>query len=213
MSLLLEPIIIGEPVIINLENKNYTNYKKYFNIPNVKGYIEINDINDDDIKLLHIVNKTLHFYSKNIVINKINNSVDIYLMCVPPEPSTNRVEKLPYINHKRVKFNIKHYNKIVLIHQDFYGYYNYIETEQEKKDRLKYERSLLKEKLHNEKIKKFKKEKNKKRREDNLILMEKSKHQEELISEDISINNLYYGVENFSINDLEEVDNIFNNNN
>ena len=43
--------------------------------------------------------------------------------------------------------------------------------------------------------------------------MEKSKHQEELISEDISINNLYYGVENFSINDLEEVDNIFNNNN
>ena len=86
MSLLLEPIIIGEPVIINLENKNYTNYKKYFNIPNVKGYIEINDTDDDDIKLLHIINKSLHFYSKNVVINKINNSVDVYLMCVPPEP-------------------------------------------------------------------------------------------------------------------------------
>ena len=77
MSLLLEPIIIGEPVIINLENKNYKNYKKYFNIPNVKGYIEINDTNDDDIKLLHIVNKTLHFYSKNIVINKINFWLEI----------------------------------------------------------------------------------------------------------------------------------------
>ena len=48
MSLLLEPIIIGEPVIINLENENYTDYKKYFNIPDVEGYIEINDTNDDD---------------------------------------------------------------------------------------------------------------------------------------------------------------------
>jgi len=210
MSLLIEPIIIGEPVIINLENKNYTNYKKYFNIPNVKGYIEINDTNDNNIKLIHIVNKSLHFYSKNVVINKINNSIDIYLMCVPPEPSTNRVEKIPYINHKRVKLNINNYNKIVLLHQEFYGYYNYIETEQEKKDRLKYERSLLKEKLHNEKIKKLKKEKNKKKREDNLILMEKAKNQEELISEDININNLYYGVENFSINDLVDVVNIVN---
>jgi|SaaInlStandDraft_6_1057023.scaffolds.fasta_scaffold25608_2 hypothetical protein len=213
MSLLLEPIIIGEPVIINLENKNYTNYKKYFNIPNVKGYIEINDTDDDDIKLLHIINKSLHFYSKNVVINKINNSVDVYLMCVPPEPSTNIVEKLPYINHKRVKFNINNYEKIVLLHQEFYGYYNYIETEQEKKDRLKYERSLLKEKLHNEKIKKLKKEKNKKRREDNLILMNKAKNQEEIISSDISINNLYYGVENFCINDLENVNNIINDTN
>jgi hypothetical protein len=43
--------------------------------------------------------------------------------------------------------------------------------------------------------------------------MEKVKNQEELISEDISINNLYYGVENFSINDLENVDNIVNDNN
>ena len=127
--------------------------------------------------------------------------------------STKRIEKTPYINHKRVKFNINEYNKIVLFHQEFYGYYNYIETEQEKKDRLKYERSLLKEKRHNEKIQQLKKQKNKKRKDDNLILMEKAKHNECVISENIKINNLYYGTENFSMNELNEVENIINDNN
>ena len=199
MSLILEPVIIGDPFIIDLSDYK-DNIVFTMESLNLKGKIIISNTDNDDIKLLHIINYTLHYYSKNVVIDNKNNCVIVFLMCVPPPPESSRIEKEPYINNKRVEFDITKYNKIVLLNTEFYGYCTNLEDPEDKKERLKEENRIKKEKIYKNKIIQKNLLKQKKIKKEKELLLEKAKIYEIVIPKDKDMSNTFFGIDNFSPN-------------
>ena len=203
MSLLLEPVIIGKPFIIDLNNcKNNLEYD--MKTLGLNGKIIISNTDNINIKLLHIINNTLHYYSKNVVIDKINKCVVVYLMGVPPPPESKRIEKEPYVNNKRVEFNSSIYNKIIFLNTEFFGYCDDLEDPADTKDRLKDEKIMKNKKIYQNYTDTKNKLKQKKIREENKILLEKAKIYEEIIPKDKDMNNTFFGIDNFEQNELNK---------
>ena len=199
MSLILEPVIIGDPFIIDLSDYK-DNIIFTMESLNLNGKIIISNTNNDDIKLLHIINYTLHYYSKNVIIDNKNNCVIVFLMSVPPPPESSRIEKEPYVNNKRVEFDITKYNKIVLLNTEFYGYCTNLEDPEDKKERLKEEKSIMKEKNYKNNIIQKNLLKQRKIKKENNLLLEKAKIYETIIPKDKDMSNTFFGIDNFSSN-------------
>ena len=203
MSLLLEPVIIGVPQIIDLEN--YTNNVSYtMNSINLNGKITISDTETENIKLLHIINNTLHYYAKNVILDNNNKCIVVYLMGVPPPPESKRVEKEPYINNKRVKFDIVKYNRIILLNTEFFGYCTDLEDPDEKKERLRDEIRKKKEIIYKNYVNKRNLIKQQKIKEDNKLLMEKAKIYETSIPKDKDMSNTFFGIDDFEQKELNK---------
>jgi len=203
MSLLLEPVIIGKPFLIDINDfKNKIEYN--MDDLGLKGKIIISNTNYENIKLLHIINNTLHYYAKNVVIDKINKCVIVYLMRVPPPPESTRIEEEPYVNNKRVEFDSSIYNKIIFLNTEFFGYCDDLEDPADKKDRLKDEKIIKNKQIYQNYINAKNKLKQQKIRQENKILLEKAKIYVELIPKNKDMSNTFFGIDNFEQNELNK---------
>ena len=199
MSLILEPVIIGEPYLIDLsEYKNKSEYTME-NL-NLNGKVIISNTDNETIKLLHIINYTLHYYSKNVIIDNNNKCIIVFLMCVPPPPESTRIEKEPYLNNKRVEFDITKYSTIVLLNTEFYGYCTNLEDPDDKKERLCDENRIKKEKIYKNNSIKKNLLKQKKIIIENKLLLEKAKIYETIIPKDKDMSNTFFGIDNYLLN-------------
>lgn len=195
MSLLLEPVIIGNPLIIDL---NYNNYKHNMEPLELNGEIIISDTNNENFKLLHIKNYTLHYYCQNVIINNNNNSVVVFLMKVPPPPESKRIEKEPYINNKRVIFDINKFKKIIVLNTCFFGYCDNLECDLDINKKIKEDNKKKNEKIHNIWYNNFITLKKQKKLYENNILLEKAKIHECIIPKNKNMEDTIFGIDFFS---------------
>lgn len=195
MSLILEPIIIGKPYIIDLNN----HYEKYHNMDflELNGDIIISDTNDDNIKLLHIKNYSLHYYCQNIIIDRNNNCIFVFLMKVPPPPESKRIETEPYINNKRVEFDFIKYNKIIFLNTEFFGYCNNLNDDIDIIENIKKENIKKNERIYKIWLNKLNIIKSEKIKKENNLLLEKAKIHECIIPKNKNMNDTYFGIDNF----------------
>ena len=197
MSLILEPVIIGIPFIIDLDNyKNNMNFD--MKALNLEGSIIICDTDNVNIKLLHIKNYSLHYYCKNVIINKNNNSVIVFLMRIPPPPESKRIESEPYLNNKRVMFDFIKYNKIIILNTEFFGYCEDIDESYNMKEKLKDNIKKKKARIHEIWTNAKKILKQQAIKEKNILLLEKAKIYECLIPQNKNMDDTYFGIDNFS---------------
>ena len=195
---------MGDPYIIDLYDYKNNEIKTYtMDSLNLNGKIIISNTDKDNIKLLHIINYTLHYYCKNVVIDNENKCVVVFLMCVPPPPESKRIEKEPYINNKRVEFDITIYNKIVLLNTEFFGYCTELEDPEDKKERLKEEYKIKKDKIYKNNLIKKKILKQEKIKMENKLLLEKAKIYETIIPKDKDMTNTFFGIDNYTPNKCE----------
>ena len=197
MSLILEPIIIGEQYIIDLTNYHNNMYYDMKSL-NLDGEILICDTDIINIKLLHIKNYSLHYYCKNVIIDKNNNCVNVFLMRVPPPLESKRIESEPYLNNKRVKFDFIKYNKIIIFNTEFFGYCTDIDESDNIKEKIKDDIKKKKDRIYEIWINKKKILQQQEIKKKNLLLLEKAKIYECIIPQNKNMNDTYFGIDDFS---------------